>query len=39
MPTTLTPNLMTESVNDSIAFYHDRLGFHFAAGCRGRVAK
>lgn len=32
MTTTLTPNLMTDSVNDSIAFYRDRLGFRFIVG-------
>lgn len=32
MTTTLMPNLMTENVNDAVAFYRDRLGFHFVAG-------
>jgi uncharacterized glyoxalase superfamily protein PhnB len=32
MSTTLTPNLMTENVNQSVAFYCERLGFHFLAG-------
>ncbi len=30
--TTLTPNLMTEDVNQSVAFYCERLGFRFLAG-------
>ncbi len=32
MYTTLTPNLMTENVNESVAFYRDRLGFDFFIG-------
>lgn len=32
MRTTLTPNMMTENVNESITFYRDRLGFDFLAG-------
>ena len=32
MSTTLTPNLMTDSINDSIAFYRDHLGFSFVVG-------
>jgi uncharacterized glyoxalase superfamily protein PhnB len=34
MNTTLTPNLMSENVNESVLFYRDRLGFHFLAGVR-----
>ncbi len=29
MNTTLTPNLMTEHVNQSVIFYRDRLGFRY----------
>lgn len=32
MSTTLTPNLMSENVNESVIFYRDRLGFQFLAG-------
>jgi len=32
MTTTLTPNLMSENVNESVIFYRDRLGFRFLAG-------
>jgi catechol 2,3-dioxygenase-like lactoylglutathione lyase family enzyme len=32
MSTTLTPNLMSENVNESVIFYRDHLGFHFLAG-------
>jgi uncharacterized glyoxalase superfamily protein PhnB len=32
MSTTLTPNLMSDNVNESVVFYRDRLGFHFFAG-------
>ena len=32
MTTTLTPNLMTENVNQSVTFYCDNLGFRFLAG-------
>lgn len=32
MSTTLTPNLMSENVNQSVIFYMDRLGFRFLAG-------
>ena len=32
MSTTLTPNLMSENVNQSVIFYRDRLGFRFLAG-------
>jgi len=32
MSTTLTPNLMSENVNQSVTFYRDRLGFRFLAG-------
>lgn len=32
MSTTLTPNLMTESVNESLNFYRDRLGFRLLMG-------
>ena len=32
MSTTLTPNLMSENVNESVLFYRDRLGFHYLAG-------
>lgn len=30
--TTLTPNLMTENVNEAVAFYRDHLGFRFVMG-------
>ncbi len=32
MSTTLTPNLMSENVNESVLFYRDRMGFHYLAG-------
>jgi uncharacterized glyoxalase superfamily protein PhnB len=32
MNTTLTPNLMTEDVNQSVIFYRDRLGFRYLMG-------
>lgn len=32
MTTTLTPNMMTENVNESIQFYCNRLGFQFQMG-------
>jgi uncharacterized glyoxalase superfamily protein PhnB len=32
MSTSLTPNLMTENVNETIQFYCDRLGFQFQMG-------
>ncbi|MEJ2454045.1 MAG: bleomycin resistance family protein [Candidatus Thiodiazotropha sp.] len=34
MNTTLTPNLMSESVNESVAFYCRNLGFRFLAGMK-----
>jgi uncharacterized glyoxalase superfamily protein PhnB len=34
MTTTLTPNLMTEKVNESVTFYCENLGFRFLAGVR-----
>lgn len=32
MSATLTPNLVTDDVNASVAFYRDTLGFQFLAG-------
>jgi uncharacterized glyoxalase superfamily protein PhnB len=32
MSMTLTPNLMSENVNQSVIFYRDHLGFRFLAG-------
>jgi hypothetical protein len=32
MGTTLTPNLMSEDINASVALYRDHLGFDFLAG-------
>ncbi|MEJ2592632.1 MAG: hypothetical protein P8178_14790 [Candidatus Thiodiazotropha sp.] len=32
MSTTLTPNLMSDNVNESVVYYRDQLGFHFFAG-------
>ncbi len=34
MTTTLTPNLMCENVNESVAFYCRNLGFRFLAGMK-----
>jgi len=34
MTTTLTPNLMSENVNQSVTFYCKHLGFQFLAGMR-----
>jgi uncharacterized glyoxalase superfamily protein PhnB len=34
MTTTLTPNLMTENVNESVTFYRENLGFRFLAGMK-----
>ncbi|WP_459874151.1 hypothetical protein, partial [Endothiovibrio diazotrophicus] len=32
MSTALTPNLMSDDVNRSVAFYRDRLGFRMLMG-------
>ncbi|WP_459874149.1 VOC family protein, partial [Endothiovibrio diazotrophicus] len=32
MSTTLTPNLMSDDVNRSVAFYRDHLGFRLLMG-------